>query len=96
MRKCKRYVAVKPKLEVKDSVVVKNTQLITPPYLQKGDTIAIVAPAGILTNRKDVIDKAKALAESWGLHVVYGKHLFDKRDIFLLQMKKEQKIFKRH
>ncbi|MFN0728699.1 S66 peptidase family protein [Polaribacter gochangensis] len=54
-----------------------NTNLITPPYLQKGDTIAIVAPAGILTDRKDVIDKAKELAESWGLHVVYGTHLFD-------------------
>ena len=54
-----------------------NPDLITPPYLQKGDTIAIVAPAGILTNRKDVIDQAKELAESWGLHVVYGKHLFD-------------------
>jgi len=52
-------------------------ELITPPYLQKGDTIAIVAPAGILTNRKDVIDQAKELAESWGLNVVYGKHLFD-------------------
>ena len=55
----------------------ENSNLITPPYLQKGDTIAIVAPAGKLTTRKDVIDKAKALAESWGLHVVYGKHLFD-------------------
>ena len=54
-----------------------HSDLITPPYLQKGDTIAIVAPAGILTNRKDVIDQAKELAESWGLHVVYGKHLFD-------------------
>jgi muramoyltetrapeptide carboxypeptidase len=57
----------------------ENTKadLITPPYLQKGDTVAIVAPAGILTNRKDVINQAKELAESWGLHVVYGKHLFD-------------------
>ena len=36
----------------------ENTNLITPPYLQKGDTIAIVAPAGKLTTRKDVIDKA--------------------------------------
>ncbi|WP_369048298.1 LD-carboxypeptidase [Tenacibaculum sp. UWU-22] len=51
-------------------------KLITPPYLQKGDTIAIVAPAGILKNKKPVIDKAKELAESWGLHVVYGKNLF--------------------
>ena len=39
-----------------------KSELITPPYLQKGDTIAIVAPAGILTDRKDVIDQAKELA----------------------------------
>lgn len=54
-----------------------TSDLITPPYLQIGDTIAIVAPAGILTNRKGVIDEAKELAKSWGLHVVYGNHLFD-------------------
>lgn len=54
----------------------ENMNLVTPPYLQKGDTIAIVAPAGILKNRKHVIDAAKALAESWGLHVVIGKHVF--------------------
>ncbi|MGB1042885.1 MAG: S66 peptidase family protein [Tenacibaculum sp.] len=56
--------------------------LTTPPYLQKGDTIAIVAPAGILKNRKAVIDKAKALAESWGLKVVYGKHMFNQSHHF--------------
>ncbi len=54
-----------------------NSNLISPPYLQEGDTIAIVAPAGILIDRQEVIDQAKELAESWGLHVVYGKHLFD-------------------
>tara|TARA_R110001599_G_scaffold58149_4_gene160230 strand:+ start:2019 stop:3104 length:1086 start_codon:yes stop_codon:yes gene_type:complete len=54
-----------------------NSNLITPPYLQKGDTIAIVAPAGILIDRQEVIDQAKELVESWGLHVVYGEHLFD-------------------
>ena len=57
-------------------------KLITPPYLQKGDTIAIVAPAGILKNRKEAIDKAKELAESWGLKVVYGKHLFNQNNHF--------------
>ncbi|MGG8496418.1 S66 peptidase family protein [Tenacibaculum sp. TC6] len=57
-------------------------KLITPPYLTKGDTIAIVAPAGILKNRKEIIDKAKALAESWGLKVVYGKHLFNQNHHF--------------
>lgn len=63
--------------EKTDSISRVKSHLITPPYLQKGDTIAIVAPAGILTNRKEVIAKAKALAESWGLHVVYGEHLFE-------------------
>lgn len=57
-------------------------RLTKPPYLQKGDTIAIVAPAGILKNRKEAIDKAKELAESWGLKVVYGKHLFNQNDHF--------------
>lgn len=59
-----------------------HMKLITPPYLSKGDTIAIVAPAGILKNREEVIDKAKALAESWGLKVVYGKHLFNQNHHF--------------
>lgn len=49
---------------------------IQPPYLQKGDVIAIVAPAGILKNKETVIQKAKELAESWGLKVVLGEHLF--------------------
>jgi muramoyltetrapeptide carboxypeptidase len=60
----------------------KTMELTTPPYLQKGDTIAIVAPAGILKNRKQIIDKAKKLVESWGLKVVYGKHMFNQNDHF--------------
>ncbi len=60
----------------------ETMKLITPPSLQKGDTIAIVAPAGILKNRKHIIDKAKALAESWGLNVVYGKHMFNQSHHF--------------
>ncbi|WGH74909.1 LD-carboxypeptidase [Tenacibaculum tangerinum] len=55
---------------------------ITPPYLQEGDTVAIVAPAGILKNRKHTIDKARKLLESWGLEVVYGKHLFNQNHHF--------------
>lgn len=59
-----------------------NMKLTTPAYLQKGDMIAIVAPAGILKNRKYVIDKAKELAESWGLKVVIGKHVFTQANHF--------------
>ncbi|OCK43754.1 LD-carboxypeptidase [Tenacibaculum soleae] len=57
-------------------------KLKTPAYLQKGDTIAIVAPAGILKNRKYIIDKAKKLAETWGLKVVYGKYMFSQNNHF--------------
>ncbi|CAL2057785.1 LD-carboxypeptidase [Tenacibaculum sp. 190524A05c] len=59
-----------------------NMKLTTPAYLNKGDMIAIVAPAGILKNRKHVIDKAKELAESWGLKVVIGKHVFTQANHF--------------
>ena len=46
----------------------------TPPYLQKGDSIAIVAPA-----RSVIIEEmlpAITLFEEWGLKVVLGEHLF--------------------
>ena len=44
-------------------VTFSQEKLIKPPYLQKGDTIAIVTPAGILKNRKATVQKAKKLAE---------------------------------
>ena len=60
----------------------KTMKLSTPPYLKKGDTIAIVAPAGILKNREEVINDAKKLVESWGLKVVIGKHVFAQANHF--------------
>jgi muramoyltetrapeptide carboxypeptidase len=60
----------------------KTNTLTTPPYLQEGDTIAIVAPAGILKNREDTIQKAKELAENWGLKVVLGANLFNQNNHF--------------
>lgn len=65
----------------------KNTtnhtmKLVQPPYLQKGDTIAIIATAGILKNKKEAIAKAKKTAQSWGLHVVVGKHVFNQEHHF--------------
>ncbi|WP_299306278.1 LD-carboxypeptidase [uncultured Psychroserpens sp.] len=56
--------------------------LIQPPYLKAGDTIAIVAPSGILKNRNNEVEQAIALLKSWGLHVVVGKHVFSKDDHF--------------
>lgn len=51
--------------------------LIQPPFLKAGDTVAIVAPAGILKNRTQEVNKAVALLESWGLKATVGKHVFN-------------------
>lgn len=68
--------------DIKDSIEVKPSHLIQPPYLQKGDTIAIVAPSGILMNRQLAIEKATQLAESWGLHVVLGANIYNNGNHF--------------
>ena len=52
-------------------------KLLQPKALQKGDTVAIIAPAGILLHKEEVIEKAKTLLEGWGLHVVLGKNMFN-------------------
>ncbi len=57
-------------------------KLITPSYLKKGDTVAIIAPAGILIHRETVIKKAVDLLESWDLHVVLGNHVFTQSNHF--------------
>lgn len=67
------------------NIILTSAQekLITPPYLQKGDTIVILAPAGILKpSRKAVVLQAKKLAESWGLQVVLGENMFNNGNHF--------------
>lgn len=56
--------------------------LIQPPYLKAGDTVAIVAPSGILKNRNNEVVRAKKLLESWNLKVVIGKNVFSKDNHF--------------
>lgn len=51
------------------------SDLIRPPYLKAGDTVAIVAPAGVLDSDTPIPD-AKKLLESWGLHVKIGPNVF--------------------
>lgn len=58
------------------STTMNQEMLVRPPYLKAGDTVAIVAPAGILRNRNADIQRAQVLMESWGLHTVLGEHLF--------------------
>lgn len=55
----------------------KTNTLIRPPYLKVGDTVAIVAPSGVLRNRTSEITQAKNLLESWGLNTVVGKNVFN-------------------
>ncbi len=50
-------------------------KLIRPPYLQKGDTVMIIAPAGIMKDTVKVENGIKLLKD-WGLHVKLGKHIF--------------------
>ncbi len=56
--------------------------LIQPDHLKPGDSVAIVAPSGILKDRDKEIDRAIALLKSWGLHAVVGKHVFEKAGHF--------------
>ena len=57
-------------------------ELIRPPYLKTGDTVAIVAPSGILKNREREVLQADSLLKSWGLEVIIGKHVFSKANHF--------------
>ena len=65
----------------------KNTSkdysdMIQHPYLKAGDTVAIVAPSGILKSREGEVQQATALLKSWGLNVIVGKHVFSKSNHF--------------
>lgn len=60
------------------ATTLNSNKLIQPPYLKAGDTVAIVAPSGVLNGRTAEIDRAKALLKSWNLNVVVGKHVFKK------------------
>ena len=57
-------------------------KFIRPPYLKTGDTVTIVAPAGILKNRDETIERAKNLLISWGLNVVIGNNVFKQNNHF--------------
>lgn len=57
-------------------------KLIQPPYLQIGDSVAIVAPSGVLKHKEKEIKMAKSLLESWGLKVKIGTNVFNKSNHF--------------
>jgi len=55
--------------------------MIQPSALKKGDTLAIVAPAGFLKS-DTAINKGVALTESWGLNVEITPNVFKKQGHF--------------
>ena len=58
-----------------------NQELIQPPYLQKGDTVMILATAGIVSD-STIIDNGIDLLKSWGLNAKLGKNLFESNGHF--------------
>lgn len=54
--------------------------MITPPYLQSGDKIAIVSPAKKIAAER--VENAVNIFESWGLRVITGKNVLAKANYF--------------
>jgi muramoyltetrapeptide carboxypeptidase len=65
-----------------DNSFKMNDTLIRPAYLKVGDTVAIVAPSGILKNRDREVQQAVDLLKEWGLNAIVGEHVFSKADHF--------------
>jgi muramoyltetrapeptide carboxypeptidase len=62
--------------------IYSQQSMIQPPYLKAGDTVAIVAPSGILLNKQSEVAQAENLLKSWGLNVVIGKNVFKQNGHF--------------
>jgi len=54
--------------------------LILPPYLKKGDTVAIISPSGIV--ERDVVYRAADKLSQYGLNVIIGENAFRQHDCF--------------
>jgi muramoyltetrapeptide carboxypeptidase len=75
------FVLAQPSNSTESYTKMTNT-LIQPPYLKTGDTVAIVAPSGVLNGRDKEVNQAKELLKSWGLNVIVGDHVFNKANHF--------------
>lgn len=79
---CLLFFVRKNEILAQETNTLKQDVLIQPPYLKAGDTVAIVAPSGILKNREKEVQQAVDLLKSWGLHAVVGKHVFSQDNHF--------------
>lgn len=71
-----------PATIVVELIIAKSENLIRPPYLQQGDTVAIVSPAGNLNNKVAEIEQAIKLLNGWNLNVVVGENVFNQNNEF--------------
>ncbi len=55
-------------------------KLKTPKYLKKGDTVALVAPAGLIQDEKPLL-LAEQLLQSWGLNSKRGQYVLEKHGV---------------
>ena len=76
------FFGIKKSTSQSTAIKKPSYTLKQPSYLKAGDTVAIVAPSGILKNRTDEVQQAQALLKSWGLHTVVGTHVFSKANHF--------------
>jgi len=67
----------------------QNSKMKRPPFLKSGDTIAIVAPAGVIKNHATIYEAAD-LAKSWKLNSIIGKNVFDQYHHFSATDKKRK------
>lgn len=79
---CAIFFFGKTNASAQDNLSKQTKTLKQPLYLKAGDTVAIVAPSGILKNRSAEIEQAKTLLKSWGLYVIVGKHVFNQNNHF--------------
>jgi len=56
-------------------------KLKTPPYLKKGDLVALVTPAGFIENENSLI-LAEKLLKYWGLKAFRGKYVLEQENSF--------------
>ena len=79
MTSCQHLVT---KAEANNVTVQMKRLMIQPDFLRKGDSVAIVAPSGVLLGKSREIDQAVDLLKSWGLHPVVGPHVFNQNGHF--------------
>jgi len=54
--------------------------MITPPWLKKGDTVGLVAPASYV--KAEELEQFLAILDGWGLKAVLGKNLYRRKNSF--------------